>query len=168
MGHARPQPPPDASLETWLIHSTSVSAASSSALACRSTRANGAGVLASIRRAIATCVQAGPPSHSMRPAQPSMWHGSGCCPSSPRPISETTGGTALSINGSIRCGTLASSCRRKWRMVARLASVARRSTLRMWRVTSTPRTWRAHEIHRAPPLRRSRCIRRAEAIETRT
>ena len=152
---------PDANQETWLM--TSVSAASPCAPACRPTRTSGAGVSGSIRRQIAACARARPPSHSTQPAPPSTWRGSGCSPSSRRPISQHTGATAHSINGSTPCGMRASSCRRRSRMAGRPASVARRSELRMWRVTSTPRTRRAHEIHRAPPLRRSRCIRRAEA-----
>jgi hypothetical protein len=69
------------------ITAMSRSAVSPCALAFRPTRTNGAGASASIRPQIAACVQAGPPSRSMRPARPSMWHGSGCSPSSQKPIS---------------------------------------------------------------------------------
>jgi hypothetical protein len=45
-----------------------------------------------------------------------------------------------------------SNCRRRWRTVGQRASVVRRSESRIWKATSMPRTWRAHEVRRAPPL----------------
>ena len=48
-----------------------------------------------------------------------------------------------------------SSGRRRLPSVAHNASAALRSALMTWMTTSTPCTWRPHEIRRAPPLCRS-------------
>ena len=73
---------------------------------------------------------------SMRPAPPSTWPGSGCSPSSQKPISQTTSGTAPSMHGSARCAMRASNCRRRWRLVGQRTSAVQRSVSRMSRATS--------------------------------